>query len=83
MNSKFSVSGDSTGNVHIRKLYNDDEFDVKFTQKGPVSNLLFSPDGASLFTSSTDHLVTEWNVENGEKLREIVGEEGSVITSLA
>jgi len=44
---------------------------------------LFNSNGKSLFTASTNHVVTEWSVENGEKIREFIGEEGSSITSLA
>mmetsp|Transcript_5988 Transcript_5988/g.5306 ORF Transcript_5988/g.5306 Transcript_5988/m.5306 type:complete len:97 (+) Transcript_5988:427-717(+) len=83
MDSDFVASGDEAGTVNIRKIFSDDKFHVKISQSGPVTGVLFSTDGASLFTSTTNHVVTEWSIESGDKLREFVGEEGSKITSMA
>jgi len=83
MESDYMASGDEAGNVNIGKIFTDEQFHVKIHPIGPVTALLFSTDGASLFTVSTNHVVSEWRTDNGEKVREFVGEVGNSITSIA
>jgi len=83
MNTDYLASGDEAGVVHIRKIFNDEHFHITIIQNGPVTGVLFSPDSESLFIASNDHLVAEWSLKKGEKVRDFIGDHTSSITSMA
>ena len=45
---------------------------------GSAGGLLFSPDGATLFTIERGRLVTAWDVESGSRLRSFTGHAGAI-----
>lgn len=87
MDSKYVASGDEAGVVQVHKLQNDDgaEFATKVEVEGgkPVTNILFHPDGHSVFVSTTGPDVLEYNTTSAEKMKEFKGEAEEQITALA
>jgi len=64
-------------------MINDIEFSASFTDTGPITSLLLSPDGESVFSGTTSNLVTQWQLGSGEKVQVFEHAEGQGISTMA
>ena len=69
------ASGNSEGNTDIKlwDLKSGQEFLTLSGHTGNVYNLVFTPDGTQLFSSSGDRTIKLWDVESGQLVRTLIG----------
>jgi len=81
-NNKLLAVSPNRYAIKIRDMEGDEwlyNFHTSFT--GAVNTMTFSPDGRTLATGHYDGLIRLWDMNTGQKIREI--ETGSVVQSLA
>lgn len=64
-------------------MINDIEFSASFTDTGPITSLLIHPDGESVFSGTTNNVVTQWHIGSGERQKVFEHAEGQGVSTMA